>query len=61
MKITMTAMIERQRLRFYIQRKQNKLPNVFLYINPHTFQKARQFPLIFYIQKDIHFILQDFS
>ena len=60
MKITMTAMIERQRARFYIHKKQ-KLRNVFIYKKRDTFQKARQFPLRFYIQKAIHFTLRDFS
>ena len=56
----MTAIIERQRARFYIQKKQNKFPTVFIYKNPDTFQKARQFPLRFYIQKAIHLALRDF-
>ena len=59
MKITMTAMIERQRARLYTQ-KQKKLRNVFIYKNPDTFQKARQFPLRFYIQKAMHLTLEDF-
>ena len=37
-----------------------KMPNVFIYKNPDTFQKARQFPLRFYIQKAIHLTLRDF-
>ena len=36
MKITVTA---------------KKMRNVFIYKNPDTFQKARQFPLRFYIYK----------
>ena len=60
MKIIMTAIIERQRARFYIHKKQ-KLRNVFIYKKPDTFQKSRQFPLRFYIQKSIHFNLRDFS
>ena len=50
--ITMTAIIERQRACLYTQ-KTKKMPNVFIYKNPDTFQKARQFPLRFYIQKEI--------
>ena len=50
MKITMTAIVERQRARLYTQ-KEKKLQNVFIYKKPHTFQKARQFPFRFYIQK----------
>ena len=52
MKITMTAISERQRARLYIYKKQKKLRYVFIYKNPDTSQKARQFPLRFYIQKD---------
>ena len=50
MKITMTAVIERQRARVYTQ-KAKKLLNIFIFKKPDTFQKARQFPLRFYIQK----------
>ena len=57
--ITMTAIIERQRARLYTQ-KVKKIANVFRYKKPDTFQKARQFPLRFYIQKAIHFSLRDF-
>ena len=59
MKITMTAIIERQRARLYTQ-KAKKLRNVFIYKNPDTFQKARQFPFRFYIQKATHLTLRDF-
>ena len=59
MKITMTAVIERQRARLYTK-KAKKLRNVFIYKMPHTFQKARQFLLRFYIQKAIHLTLRDF-
>ena len=59
MKITMTAVIERQRTRSYIHKKPKNLPNV-LYKKPDTFQKARQFPLSFFIQKAIHLTLRDF-
>ena len=40
--------------------KSKKTRNVFIYKNPDTFQKARQFPLCFYIQKAIHLTLRDF-
>ena len=59
MKITMTAIIERQRARLYKQ-KAKKLRNVFMFKKPDNFQKARQFPLRFYIQKAIHLTLRDF-
>ena len=36
------------------------LRNVFIYKKPDTFQKARQFPLRFYIQKAIQLTLWDF-
>ena len=55
----MTAIIERQRARLYTK-KQKKIPNVFIYKKPDTFQKARQFPLRFYIQKAIHCTLRVF-
>ena len=50
MKITMTANIKRKITRFYIHKKKKKLPNVFIYKKHDTFQKARQFPLRFYIK-----------
>ena len=50
MKIMMTAIIERQRERLYRQ-KAKKLPNVFIYKKPDTFQKARQFQLRFFYTK----------
>ena len=50
MKITMTAIIERQRARLYTQ-KGKKLLNIFIYKKPDTFQKARQFPLRFFNTK----------
>ena len=59
MKITMTAITERQRACLYTQ-KAKKLRNIFIYKKPDTFQKARQFPLRFYIQKAIHLTLRDF-
>ena len=43
-----------------IHKKQNKLLNVFIYKKSDTFQKARQFPLRFYIKKEIHLTLWDF-
>ena len=59
MKITMTAIVERQRACLYTK-KAKKLLNVFIYKKPHTFQKARQFPLRFYLQKALYLMLRDF-
>ena len=53
-----TSIIKRQRARLYTKSK--KFRNVFIYKKPDTFQKARQFPLRFYIQKSIHLTLRDF-
>ena len=53
MLITMTPIRKRQRARFYINKKQNKLRNGYIYIfkKEDTFQKARQlFELRFYTQ-----------
>ena len=44
----------------YIHKNKIKLWNFFIYKKPDTFQKARQFPLSFYIQKAIHLTLRDF-
>ena len=55
----MTAIFEKRRARLYTQ-KAKKLRNIFIYKKPDTFQKARQFPLRFYIQKAIHLTLRDF-
>ena len=35
---------------FLYTQKAKQLRNVYIYIKPDTFQKARQFPLCFYIQ-----------
>ena len=45
----------------YIQ-KTKKMRSVYIciYINPDTFQKARQFPLRFYLEKSRYFTLRDF-
>ena len=51
MKITIIAMIERQRARFYIHKNPKKMRNGFIYKKPDTFQKARQFLLRFCIYK----------
>ena len=59
MKITMTAITERQRARLYT-RKAKHLRNIFIFKKLDNFQKARQFPLRFYIQKAIHLTLWDF-
>ena len=45
---------------FYTQ-KAKQLWIVLIYKKPDTFQKTRQFPLRFYIQKARHFMLRDFS
>ena len=50
----------RKTKRTYIHKKQKQLRNVFIYKKIHTFQKARQFPLRFYIQKSIHLTLRNF-
>ena len=44
----------------YSTQKSKKLRNVFIYKKTDTFQKARQFPLRFCIQKAIHLTLRDF-
>ena len=49
----------RKTMRTYIYTKRKKLRNVFIYKKPYTFQKARQSPLRFYIQKAVHFTLRD--
>ena len=59
MKITMTAIIKRQRACFYIHKKKNNVKRFYIQKAGH-FQKSRQFPLGFYIQKAIHFRLLDF-
>ena len=51
MKITTTAIRERQRAGVYIYKKQRKLRNVFIYKNSDTLQKARQFALRFIYKK----------
>ena len=59
MKMTRTAIIERQRARLYTQKA--KKSETFLYTKSQTcFQKAKQFSLRFYIQKAIHLTLRDF-
>ena len=45
---------------FLYTQKAKKLRNVFNYKKPDTFQKSRQFPLRFYIQKAINLTLRDF-
>ena len=55
----MTAIIEKQRARLFTQ-KAKKLRNVFMDKKPDTFQKARQFPLHFNLQKAIHLTSRDF-
>ena len=55
----MTDILERQRARLYTQKAKNS-KTFFIYKKPDTFQKARRFPLRFYIQKAIHLTLRDF-
>ena len=50
MKIKVTAIIERQCPRLYTHKAEKKR-NVFIYKKPDTFQKDRQFPFRFYLQK----------
>ena len=50
----------RKTTRTLIYTKSKKMRNVFIYKKSDTFQKARQFPLRFYIQKAIHLTLRDF-
>ena len=50
---------QRTKTRTFIQ-KAKKLRNDFIYKMLDTFQKARQFPLHFYIQKSINLTLWDF-
>ena len=45
----------------YIHKKQKNYETFFIYKDPDTFQKARQFTLRFYIQKSIHLTLWDFD
>ena len=52
---------QRKTTRTFIYKKiKTKKRNVIIYKNPDTFQKARQFPLRFYIQKALHLTLRDF-
>ena len=44
----------------YIHKNQKECRNVFIYKNPDTFQKARQFSLRFYKQKAMNLTLRDF-
>ena len=60
MKITITAISERQHAWFYIYKKQIKLLNGFIYKKGNTLQKATHLPLCFYIQKARHFTLSNF-
>ena len=46
---------------FYIYKNQKILQGVSIYKNPDTSQRARQFPLRFYIQKSGHFALRKCS
>ena len=44
----------------YSRQKAKKIAKRFIYKKPDTFQKARQFPLRFCIQKAIYLTLRDF-
>ena len=58
----MTPIIETQRASFYIYKNiKNYKTFIYIYKNPDTFQKARQFALRFNSQKAGHFMLRDFS
>ena len=50
----------RKTTRTFMYKKQKKLRNIFIFKKPDNFQKARQFPLFFLIQKAIHLTLRDF-
>ena len=50
----------RKTTRTFIYIKSKKIWKLFIYKKPDTFQKARQFPLRFFIQKAIHLTLRDY-
>ena len=56
----MTAISERQRAQFNIYKKQKNAKRFYIQ-KSETSQKARQFPLRFYLQKYAHFVLLGFS
>ena len=61
MNITMTAITKRQRTRFlYTKEAKKNCEMFFMYKTPDTFEKSKQFPLRFNIQKAIHLTLPDF-
>ena len=45
----------------YVQKAKKCETFIYIYKKPHTFQKSRQFALLFYSQKSGHFTLRDFS
>ena len=53
MKITMTAIIERQRARFYIQKKAKQIAKrLYIYKEQNTYQKAKKtIPVAFLYSK----------
>ena len=51
---------EKQHSYLFMYPKIKKMQNVFIYKNPDTLQKERQFALFFYIQKPRHFMLRYF-
>ena len=62
MKLTLAAISERQRAYFYIYKKAKKNAKlIYIYINPDTLQKSRQFPFRLYLEKARRFTLRGFS
>ena len=58
----MTPISKRSRAYFYIYTKKKKCKTfIYIYNNPDSFQKARQFTLRFCSQKSIHFTLRNSS
>ena len=55
----MTAIIERKRVCLHTQ-KARTIAKHFIYKKPDNFQKTRQFPFMFCIQKAIHLTLRVF-
>ena len=60
MKITTNAISARQHSRFIQIYKKEKITKRVYIKKADTLQKARQFPLRFYIQKAIHFTSRNF-
>ena len=60
MKITMTAIIERQRARLYTQKSKKNAKRFYIQKARH-FSKSKTISVTFYIQKAIHLTLRDFN